>query len=86
MIFLLGVKIKHYPYSHLPKTSIIICFTEESWSTLLRTIHSVVNRSPPELVQEIILVDDFSQRGKLELSAHKIFSHKYEAMFGLTKC
>ncbi|XP_038044532.1 polypeptide N-acetylgalactosaminyltransferase 1-like [Patiria miniata] len=50
----------------LPDTTIIICFTEESWSTLLRTVHSVLNRSPPELVKEIILVDDFSQREYLK--------------------
>lgn len=49
----------------LPKTSVIICFCEESWSTLLRSVHSVMSRSPPELLEEIILIDDFSQRGEL---------------------
>ena len=56
---------EEFPYSLLPKTSIIICFTEESWSTLLRSVHSVINRSPPELVEEILLIDDFSQRGRV---------------------
>ncbi|XP_072038934.1 polypeptide N-acetylgalactosaminyltransferase 13-like [Amphiura filiformis] len=50
----------------LPTTTVIICFTEESWSTLLRTVHSVLNRSPPELIEEILLIDDFSQREYLK--------------------
>ncbi|XP_071950569.1 polypeptide N-acetylgalactosaminyltransferase 1-like [Antedon mediterranea] len=54
-------KSKEYS-NRLPSTSVIICFTEESWTPLLRTVHSVINRSPPELIEEIILVDDYSQR------------------------
>uniref|UniRef100_A0A158Q8H7 Polypeptide N-acetylgalactosaminyltransferase n=1 Tax=Elaeophora elaphi TaxID=1147741 RepID=A0A158Q8H7_9BILA len=58
-----------YP-DDLPVASVVIIFTDEAWSPLLRTVHSVINRTPFKLLQEIILVDDFSQRvelkGKLE--------------------
>jgi len=46
----------------LPGASIIIPYFNEHWTTLMRTVHSVVNRSPPELIVEIILVDDASTK------------------------
>lgn len=41
--------------------SIIICYYNEPPSALLRTIWSVLARSPPSVLHEIIVVDDFSE-------------------------
>ncbi|MBN3318412.1 GLTL6 protein, partial [Atractosteus spatula] len=48
----------------LPNTSIIIPFHNEGWTSLLRTVHSIMHRTPDHLIAEIILVDDFSDRGE----------------------
>ena len=47
--------------SQLPTTSVIFVFCDELLSALLRSIHSVLNRSPPELLHEIVLVNDGSR-------------------------
>lgn len=53
-----------YP-KNLPSTTVIIPFFNEHWSTLLRTFISVINRSPADVLLEVILVDDGSDKGNL---------------------
>ena len=48
-----------YP-TDLPSASVVICFYREDLSTLLRTVHSVIDRSPRDALKEIILVNDQS--------------------------
>ncbi|KAG7458200.1 hypothetical protein MATL_G00235660 [Megalops atlanticus] len=55
-----------YDYSALPSTSVVIAFYNEAWSTLLRTVHSVLETSPDVLLREVILVDDYSDREHLK--------------------
>lgn len=61
-------------HDDLPSTSVIFCFVDEVWSTLLRSVHSVLNRSPPHLLKEIILVDDFSTKDYLKEQLDKYMS------------
>uniref|UniRef100_A0A4W5MJC4 Polypeptide N-acetylgalactosaminyltransferase n=1 Tax=Hucho hucho TaxID=62062 RepID=A0A4W5MJC4_9TELE len=54
-----------YPLS-LPTASVVICFFNEAFSALLRTVHSVLDRTPAYLLHEIILVDDSSELADLK--------------------
>ncbi|NXT06546.1 GLT11 acetylgalactosaminyltransferase, partial [Prunella fulvescens] len=56
---------KSYP-ADLPSASVVICFYNEALSALLRTVHSVLDRTPSHLLHEIILVDDNSELADLK--------------------
>jgi len=55
----------NYP-EDLPKASVVIVFHNEGWSTLLRTVQSVIDRSPPQFLEEVLLVDDYSDKVHLK--------------------
>ena len=46
--------------------SVIIIYFNEALSTLLRNVVSVINSSPPELLGEVVLVDDNSTLDSLK--------------------
>ncbi|XP_032822177.1 polypeptide N-acetylgalactosaminyltransferase 3-like isoform X2 [Petromyzon marinus] len=48
----------------LPTTSVIVVFHNEAWSTLLRTVYSVLHTAPALLLVELLLVDDASTEGE----------------------
>ena len=58
--------------------SVVIVYNNEASSAVLRTVHSVVNRSPPELLHEVVLLDDFSDRRK-----RLILNHQYLGKYAL---
>jgi hypothetical protein len=60
---------KSYNIHALPTASVIIIFFNEPYSVLVRTVHSVINTTPPELLHQIILVDDGSSNIELK---HKL--------------
>ncbi|GCB69096.1 polypeptide N-acetylgalactosaminyltransferase 4 [Scyliorhinus torazame] len=66
---------KQFNYRKLPTTSVVIAFYNEAWSTLLRTIHSVLETSPAVLLKELILVDDYSDRIYLKSQLEQYISN-----------
>lgn len=49
-----------YDLDGLSDASVVIVFYNEPFSTLMRSVHSVLNFTPPQILREIILVDDGS--------------------------
>lgn len=49
----------------LPNVSVIVIFHNEVLSVLKRTIHSIINRTPSELLHEVIMVNDASVKKEL---------------------
>ncbi|XP_023495800.1 polypeptide N-acetylgalactosaminyltransferase 11 isoform X3 [Equus caballus] len=76
-------KDKSYP-TDLPVASVVICFYNEALSALLRTVHSVLDRTPARLLHEVILVDDDSDfddlKGELDEYVQKYLPGKIKVI------
>ncbi|XP_056154740.1 polypeptide N-acetylgalactosaminyltransferase 15-like [Lampris incognitus] len=59
----------------LPSASVVICFHNEAWSTLLRTVHSVLDTAPKQHLREVLLLDDLSQHGHLKSVLSEYVAH-----------
>uniref|UniRef100_A0A673MQJ2 Polypeptide N-acetylgalactosaminyltransferase n=1 Tax=Sinocyclocheilus rhinocerous TaxID=307959 RepID=A0A673MQJ2_9TELE len=58
---------KYWHYDeNLLTSSVIIVFHNEGWSTLMRTVHSVIKRTPRKYLAEIVMIDDFSNKVHLK--------------------
>ncbi|XP_017163018.1 N-acetylgalactosaminyltransferase 7 isoform X1 [Poecilia reticulata] len=58
---------KYWNYDdRLLTSSVIIVFHNEGWSTLMRTVHSVIKRTARRYLAEIVLIDDFSNKAHLK--------------------
>ncbi|XP_029431358.1 N-acetylgalactosaminyltransferase 7 isoform X2 [Rhinatrema bivittatum] len=51
---------------NLLTSSVVIVFHNEGWSTLMRTVHSVIKRTPRKYLAEIVMIDDFSNKEHLK--------------------
>ena len=85
-----------YDLDALPQTTVVFVFCNEALSTLLRSIHSVLNRSPPQLLKEIVLIDDHSDLTRvpdlgapleeyIRLLPKKVRLYRQPARLGLVK-
>ena len=72
------LKKKYYPLAKMPTVSVILIFYNEARSTLLRTARSVLDRTPPHLLKEVLLVDDGSSAKHLGESLEKEVSLGFE--------
>ncbi|XP_076070446.1 putative polypeptide N-acetylgalactosaminyltransferase 10 [Mytilus galloprovincialis] len=72
-------------WNKLPTASVIVPFHNEHWTTLLRTAWSAVERSPPGLLKEVILVDDFSSKEFLKQKLDDYVSEEFKDFSTIVK-
>lgn len=74
--------------SQLPSLSVILIFMNEALSIIQRAITSIINRTPSQLLKEIILVDDFSSNGELKANLDEkieLYNQKYPGLLKIIR-
>lgn len=67
--------IKYPDVSDMPSISVVIIFCNEALKLMLRTVQSILDRTPPQILREIILVDDNSTYSYLKADLDLYVSH-----------
>jgi polypeptide N-acetylgalactosaminyltransferase len=62
---------------HLPNASIVICFYNEHYNTLLRSLYSIINKTPNNLLHEIILINDYSDSEHLHKKIKEFVNNNF---------
>ncbi|XP_056132676.1 LOW QUALITY PROTEIN: probable polypeptide N-acetylgalactosaminyltransferase 8 [Lampris incognitus] len=75
---------RKYP-EDLPSISIVLTFLDEALSIIKRAICSIIDKTPPRLLKEIILVDDHSANEDLMEKLDDLISSIHEDRPGLVK-
>ncbi|XP_059169606.1 polypeptide N-acetylgalactosaminyltransferase 1-like [Physella acuta] len=74
---IVGCDSLQYDTTKLGQASVIVPFHDEWPSLLLRTVYSIINRSPRENIREIILVDDASTLLELQDNLDKYIKENF---------
>lgn len=75
---------QEYP-KNLPNASVVICFYNEHNTTLLRSVHSIIDKTPANLLHEIILVNDYSDSDELHVQVKKYVETNFDKKVQLYK-
>uniref|UniRef100_UPI00398F1D45 polypeptide N-acetylgalactosaminyltransferase 9 isoform X2 n=1 Tax=Pristiophorus japonicus TaxID=55135 RepID=UPI00398F1D45 len=71
--------------SNLPQIAVVFIFVNEALSVILRSVHSVVNHTPPNLLKEVILVDDNSDSVELKFNLDQYINKRYPGLVKIVR-
>nr|XP_020138766.1 polypeptide N-acetylgalactosaminyltransferase 9 [Microcebus murinus] len=79
-------KCRQMTYSQdLPQVSVVFIFVNEALSVILRSVHSVVNHTPSQLLKEVILVDDNSDNVELKFNLDQYVRKRYPGLVKIVR-